>query len=208
MIKALFLWPFSLMALTTQHAPLSRPKTHILITVLIFNGCSGQILSEDKFEISSYRKAIGQSEVNLKQIFGASQVKRKKFPLHDPDTYEDGLGINVGKETVFFGMKHGKVYKVVFQSPQFKLNNNIFVGQNYCDILSTYPELDFRFDYVRGGILTLTDRERSTILEFSTVYLPIGKYVREGKPDKGDMSLCGEILSRIILTPDLDGLFR
>ncbi len=171
----------------------------LIFTLFLSTASSGQEGGEYKYEVDSYRNIIGLQENDLRKTFGQSRIESFELPLHDPGMYENGLRLSIGQRSIFLRMNNGIVSSLSFYSSVFRTSRGTSVGQEYCDVLSVYPETEFALGYEDGGFLRLLDKERGMVFEFSVDELPLKKYLTEGKPSKGASSLCSAVLSSIEL---------
>lgn len=175
-------------------------RSLLFIIILISNvGCSAQEHQPFGYEINAYRQLVGIQENQLQKTFGKLNVTSAKLPLHDPETYEDGLEVIVKQESIYFKIKRGVIISVVFRSSKFKTDRNVYVGMKYCEIISTYPDATFSFGYEDGGYLYLLDDNDGILFDFTTVELPLSQYISEGMPDKNSPSLCKATVNSIEL---------
>ena len=173
----------------------------LVVTLVLTTNCYRQGDDKYRYEVNSYRSVIGFSESDLQKTFGQSRLKLAALLMHD--WYENGLRLSIEKESIFLRMRNDIVSSVLFDSPSFRTNRGTRVGQQYCGVLSVYPEAEFAFGSAYGGFLRLLDNERGMVFEFSTGNIPWNKYAAR-KPGKGTSLLCSEILISI----ELRGLIR
>lgn len=169
--------------------------TFLIVTGLFSIGCLAQDEKKYGYNIDSFREIISLQEAELKRIFENSSIFSDKIPAHDPGTYDSGLGILIGNESVFLRMENNIVKSILFRSPKFVTERGAHVGQSFCDILPLYPKAEFYIGYLDE--LYLTAKEQGILFDFIAADLPHNKYMKEGLPDRDSPTLCVATLDSI-----------
>jgi len=174
-------------------------KLIYLFFLIHTSGCGAAEVATLGTDIGEYQQLIGVEIVELEEILSGSTVEVSPISTHEPEESISAFLVSF-KGKKFFAIGEEKVDALLFRETNFKSRKGAKVGQSFCQIIELYSDAKFHFEFAEGALLQLYIEEEKITLDFDTSSLPLGKFISQGYPVKGDSTLCSSHLSYIRLT--------